>query len=82
MEASVIINPEDNLHHERGGEGGAGEERRRKSETRRRTLPVLFKLPVKLSCASGLLGSTFGIDPPVAYQLQNAAAVYLLANSL
>ena len=62
--------------------GCGAEEERRKSVNRKRTLPVLVKLPVKLSCSSDLLGSKSGIDPPVAYQPQNAEAVYLLASSL
>ena len=53
-----------------------------RKQAQQRTLPVLFKLPVMLSWSSGLLVSKLGIDPPVAYQLQNAVAVYRLANSL
>ena len=52
------------------------------AENEKHTLPVLFTLPVMLSWSVDLRGSKPGMDPPVAYQLQNAAAVYLLANSL
>ena len=57
-----------------------GEER--EVETKKRTFLVLSTLPVMLSWSVDLLGRKPRIDPPDAYQLQNAVAVYLLVNSL
>lgn len=47
-----------------------------------RTFPVLLMLLLRLSAWSEYRGSKFGIDPPVAYQLQNALVKYRFASSL